>query len=47
LDGKIHLELVLPLEWAPDRAAAVELTREFQKRAASVAVIGEVKLRYR
>jgi len=46
LDGKIHLELVLPLEWAPDRATAVALTREFQQRAGAVAVIGEVKLRY-
>ena len=47
LDGKIHLELVLPLEWAPDRGPTEVLTREFQRRAGAVAVIGEVKLRYR
>ena len=46
LDGKIHLELVLPLEWAPDRTAAAALAREFQQRAGAVEVIGEVKLRY-
>lgn len=47
LDGKIHLELVLPLEWAPDRAAATALAGEFQRRAGAVAAIGEVRLRYR
>lgn len=46
LDGKIHLELVLPLEWAPDRAAAATLAQEFQRRAGAVEVIGEVRLRY-
>ncbi|MBI5461977.1 MAG: cation transporter [Gammaproteobacteria bacterium] len=47
LDGKIHLELVLPLEWAPDRAAAAALAHEFQRRAGTVTAIGDVKLRYR
>ncbi|MBI5039986.1 MAG: cation transporter [Gammaproteobacteria bacterium] len=46
LDGKIHLELVLPLEWAPDRGAIEALTHEFQRRARAVAVIGDVRLRY-
>ncbi len=46
LDGKIHLELLLPLEWAPDRASAAALAEEFQRRAGAVRVIGEVRLRY-
>ncbi|MFN2309653.1 MAG: cation diffusion facilitator family transporter [Gammaproteobacteria bacterium] len=44
LDGRIHVEVVLPLEWAPDRAAAAALSGEFQRSAAAVAGVGSVRL---
>jgi hypothetical protein len=44
LDGKIHLDMVLPLELAPDRAAAALLQLDFQQRAGRVEGIGEVRL---
>jgi cation diffusion facilitator family transporter len=44
LDGRIHVEVVLPLEWAPDRAAAAALAAEFQRCAADVEGIGSVRL---
>lgn len=47
LDGEIHVDLVLPLEYAPNRAAAEALMNEFQSRADAIEVIGDVRLRYR
>jgi cation diffusion facilitator family transporter len=44
LDGKIHVEVVLPLEWAPDRAAAAALTEEFRRCAAAEEGIGSVRV---
>lgn len=44
LDGRIHVEVVLPLEWAPDRAAAAALAAELQRCAADVEGIGSVRL---
>jgi cation diffusion facilitator family transporter len=47
LDGQIHVELVLPLEWAagPDTAAA--LSAEFLRRARAVEVVGAVRIFFR
>lgn len=47
LDGRIHVEVVLPLEWAADRAAAAALAGEFQRGAAAVEGIGSVRLLFR
>mgnify|MGYP001051806499 CR=1 FL=1 len=47
LDGRIHVELVLPLEWAPDAAAATALSEEFLRRACAVAAVGGVRVFYR
>lgn len=44
LDGRIHVEVVLPLEWAPDRAAAAALAGEFQRSAADMEGVGTVRL---
>ena len=46
LDGKIHVELVLPLECAPDRPTAETLRAEFQRRADAIEGVGEVRLLY-
>ena len=47
LDGEIHVELVLPLECAPDRPSALALRAEFQRCADAVEGVGEVRLLYR
>ncbi|MBU1190956.1 MAG: cation diffusion facilitator family transporter [Gammaproteobacteria bacterium] len=47
LDGEIHVDLVLPLECAPDRASAEALMGEFQRLADAVEGIGAVRLLYR
>ncbi len=47
LDGEIHVELVLPLECAPDRASAQALTAEYQRRADAIKGVGGVRLLYR
>lgn len=44
LDGTIHVDVLLPIEWAPDRQAATLLTQEFQRRAGVLGYVGEVKL---
>lgn len=44
LDGTIHVDVLLPIEWAPDRQAATDLTQEFQRRIEALAYVGEVKL---
>lgn len=44
LDGRIHVELVLPLEWAPDAGAAADLTDDFQRAAHGIAGIAAVRL---
>lgn len=47
LDGAIQVEVVLPLEWAPDRAAAQALAAEFKRRADALEGIGELRLVFR
>lgn len=47
LDGEIHVDLVLPLECAPDRISAQALISEFQNRADAIEGIGAVRLLYR
>lgn len=44
LDGKIHVDVLLPIEWAPERQAAESLRGEFQRRAATLNTVGEIKL---
>ena len=44
LDGRIHVELVLPLEWAPDAAA---VAADFQRGAAGVEGVGAVQVTFR
>lgn len=44
LDGQIHVELVLPLEWAPDAAVLIDA---FQRHAGAVECIGGVRVFYR
>lgn len=47
LDGEIHVDLVLPLECAPDRISAQARMAEFQSRADAIEGIGVVRLLYR
>ena len=47
LDGQIHVELVLPLEWAADARAAAALGDELLRRARAVEVVGAVRVFYR
>lgn len=47
LDGRIHVELVLPLEWAPDVVAATALSEEFLRLARAIEVVGGVRVFYR
>ena len=44
LDGAIQVEVMLPLEWAPDRAAARALATEFKRRADALEGVGELRL---
>lgn len=46
LNGEIHVELVLPLECAPDRLSALALKTEFQRRADVIEGVGEIRLLY-
>lgn len=47
LDGQIHVELVLPLEWAADPHTAAALGTEFLRRARAVEVVGAVRIFFR
>ncbi|MFA7387642.1 MAG: cation diffusion facilitator family transporter [Thiohalobacteraceae bacterium] len=44
LDGAIQVEVTLPLEWAPDRAAARALATEFKRRADTLEGVGALRL---
>lgn len=44
LDGRIHVDITLPLECVADRAAARALTEAFRRATGSLAEIGAVKL---
>lgn len=47
LDGKIHVDVTLPLECVADRAAARTLTEAFRRGVEPLTEIGEVKLLFR
>lgn len=47
LDGKIHVDVTLPLEYVADRQAADRLRRDFQRRADRLPEAGVVKLFFR
>ncbi len=46
LDGKVHVDLVLPLELAPDRAAAEALRARLEARARRLEGFGDLRLRF-
>lgn len=47
LDGKIHVDITLPLECVADRRAARALTEAFRRAVEALDEIGEVKLLFR
>jgi len=47
LDGKIHVDVTLPLECVADRATAGALTEAFRRGAEPLTEIGEVRLLFR
>lgn len=47
LDGRIHIELVLPLEWAPSTGAAADLAEAFRQAIAGIPSVGAVRVLFR
>ncbi len=46
LDGKIHVDVTLPMEYVADRKAADSLKAQFQSRADRILEVGDVNLFY-
>lgn len=47
LDGRIHIELVLPLEWAPSTGAAADLAEAFRRATVGIPSVGAVRVFFR